>query len=1634
MSRLELGESLVGAFAAHAARTPHRAALCQDGGRVWSYQELAEQSWAVAAALRRLGVQRESRVAILGGRAAGTVVVILGILAAGAAYAPIDPQWPAVRRRRVLEELAPTAMVRVDDDTPAAYAACPVLDLDAIAPQGHACRPDWFASGPELAYVLFTSGSTGQPRGVMVENGSVCNMLRSYEQLAPGQKVGAGTLIAPTAFDVSVWEIFSVLGFGRTLHVPLQERLAGGDELCDYLARTGVESAYVPPGLLAPLEAAAQRGPRLSLRRVLVGVEPIAQGLLQRLSDACPGLIAVNGYGPTETTITATLHRFAGVVDPHRRVPIGRPVLGSTVEIVDDRLKPVPAGAVGELVVFGACVARGYLNSASGGFLTIAGRRAYRTGDFGRLLPCGEIEFTGRGDGQLKINGFRVETGEVEAAVSSAAGVRRCVVLPVGDAGARRLVAAVEVAENVVAADVLTHAREVLPEHAIPSRVMVLRRLPLTPNGKVDGDALTSLLHSRPRELPHYVEPGTAWQRLLADAWREVLGIGTIGIDDDFHALGGSSLDGVRVSTWLRGRGHHLLAGAVLAGRTIRRLEEPSAAPKPVEPARPGSAAATRSQQGIWAWRELNPLSPNITVVHVIKLQGPVDPRRLSEAFDALVRRHEALRTTMDVGADHWPVQHVAAQAACGLETVTVDAVEDVARDIEQWLAHRFDVRRRAWAARLLLGSSFGALVFAADHAVFDGESADILQRDLAQLYDGTLDKAAPAVAGPAALGSSLTPPAEVAQGLRRWWRDALSGSDVAPVLPEPLYVGARDLQLQRTRTPLTGWVCEGMASLARSVGTTTFVVVLTALQSFLRVRGDSPDCTVSIAMTRRHAVGATEAIGNFVNLVPVRTPRENWHSLPFVDCVARTAALHGEATAHGELPFEDIIAFADVRPSGTGVAALARVVLVQEPPVRTHATGAGVTFSAWPEIPRNAIYDLCLFFSEGAGGAQAGLEWVWPRGAMPEECPGWIAQAFAGFLAAAVASPASPIDAFPRHAAQEAALIAATLMPSRRTGDDAGAELVSLFEAQVQERPHAPAVEHTAGCVSYLQLSRRAWSIALAIGTHHDRAPVVVVLDKGPDLLAAMLAVLRTGSPYVPLAPEHARTRLPDLALDSNAVVCVTDARSATMFRLPDRCRLVLVDDLAADVAALAGMSHHPDDLAYLMPTSGSTGRPKLVGITHRAVVRLVHRSGSLPLDENDKTMLVSNTSFDAATFEIWGALLNGGCVVVPTPEQLREPELLAAAVERHRVTAAFFTTTLFDRLLPDVHRFRHMRHIIVGGEAVPPRLLSAAAQVIPARLMINGYGPTENTTFSCCYRLEADPASLRSVPIGPPITGSGAVVVDEQLRPVAPGMPGEILVTGDGLASGYLNDPALTDARFVELTAPVALRAYRTGDRGRLLPDGSLEYLGRLDRQLKVRGFRIEPREVEVVLAGHPAVRRCVAYADKLDATRVLLAAVEATGTKETELRNWLWERLPDFMVPTRIYIVGQLPMTDNGKLNHAALRETVTPSTAATVSKPPSSPLERVVCVAVAQLLDRQGVERDDNFFDLGANSMTVLALTARLRQELGQPVPNHWVYSAPTARLLARRLEGPGPGPVNSTQRALARAARIRRSGG
>ncbi|MFJ8299069.1 amino acid adenylation domain-containing protein [Streptomyces sp. NPDC094447] len=1638
---------LVDRFVTAALASPgHTAVVAPDASL--TYRQLLAAAVDTALRLRESGASADAPVGLIAHRGAGFVAGALAAMIAGTGFVPLDPAHPPKRLAELMRRAGVTVLIAPEGgagtvaatDGPAVRVVVPDLAVAEVPAGLDDLAAGWTADA--LAYQMFTSGSSGEPKLVAIEQRSVCALLDGFDAVAPAPAPLVSSSVCSFSFDVAVWEVFGAITAGGTLHILDAGAAADPAQLAALLTERGVTSAYLPPFGLELFADELGRTAGSALRRVLVGVEPITQGTLRRLVERRPGLTVVNGYGPTEATVCSTLYVFTGAADPERRVPIGTAVPGWDVVIADDSLAALPDGELGEIIIGGAGLARGYVGSpelTAERFVTGSdGRRWYRTGDLGRRLPSGDVEFVGRRDNQVKIRGFRIELGEVELALRGCAGVRNAIVVavPVGDG--RRLSAFVE--GDADADAVRAELARTLPEYMVPARVTVLGSLPVTPNGKPDRPALLALERRRPVAGPA-VPAADALEEQLAAVWCELLGLDEVGRHDDFFELGGDSRTALLLaSRILKSHGGQTRPTALLGCRTIAEsaalLRSAAAAtgtrPDPAVSENPAStprpAPLSFGQEGLWFRQAAAPEDTSFVLPVAFEVTGETSTDRLASTVTEVLTRYQAFALRVSA-VDGVPCQIVApGPARVDADTVPVPVASvgaELRRRHEQAARNIAGLPERLWQAQVFaVEGGAHAVLLSVHHLLIDGTSVPLIARDLAAALGG---EESPSRGGPLELAA--TQRAEAAAGdwavERAHWRRTLEAVPDALELPldrgRPAHREGTGLLLEHT---LSGEAAASVTSLATRFRTSPFAVVMTALGVLAgRYSGQDAFAVTTPAAVDRACAGDEDMVGYLVNLLPVVF--ELGDEASFAAVLRDTDRRLAEALAHGALPFEELVA--EMGPNRAANAQrLTRLVVVQEVPSGLPRKAGDHLIDSLPVAPGTAKYELTVHVAPTAVGHR--LAWEFATDLFEEETIRSWQESVERILVQAGRAPDAAVGGIDLLTDRDRAVIAvASGTPADHPGH---ASVTDLFDEMVVARPDAVAVEHGSTRLDYATLHAWETSIArrlLAAGAGPEE-PVLVLTHRGPEFAAAVLGVLRAGCSYVPvdvLSPPD-RIRAIMEAAGGGYAVASEDLRPL----LPADVRVLLPGDPPdpSDPADRFGPSDQagpfapsdqvapsgpfpvrtPDSRTYLMFTSGSTGTPKGVEVVDRGVVRLARGRSFARFGADDAFVLASNLAFDAATLEIWGALLNGGRLVIPDETAVRDPRELAALIHRSGVTAGFFNVSVFRLMIEaDAPALAGMHTILVGGEAVPSELLVRASRSLDWRTFVNGYGPTENTTFSCCHRLTEPPEAGRGVPVGRPLSGSTALVVDENLAPVPVGCAGEIVVGGDGLARGYLGLPELTSERFV--VGPDGRRWYRTGDMGRLLRSGLIEFVGRRDDQVKIRGFRIELSEVESALSACSGVDQALALAPETDGARRLIGFV--TGTADaTQVRRELAERVPSYLVPARIITVTDFPLTANGKADRRALAALVRERPEAEPLVRPRGAVQSRIAALWGEVLHVTEVGVHDNFFDLGGDSRMVPLLVERLRQEFSRELRVVDLMSRPTVAQLSRFLTG------------------------
>jgi amino acid adenylation domain-containing protein len=1649
--------SLDALFAEQARRRPEAVALVGGGaeGERISYGELAARAGRLAAALRGRGIGPEERVGVCLERGPELVVALLGVLAAGGAYVPLDPAYPAERLAGMLAASGARLLLtqkNLSDRLTALPAITERMLFDAL---DEAARAEPLAPAPavqpeNLAYLIFTSGSTGLPKGVAIEHRSAVALVRWALRKWNAAEL-AGVLFATSiSFDLSIFELFVPLAQGGRV-ILAENALA----LPSHPAAAEVTLVNTVPSVLS--ELLRQGGLPAAVRTVNLAGEALERPLVDALYDL-PGIERVwNLYGPSEDTTYSTAALLAR--QTARTPEIGRPIAGTRAYVLDPHGDLAPSGVPGELHLGGQGLARGYLDlpeRTAERFVPDLwgdGERLYRTGDRVRYRPGGGLEFLGRLDQQVKIRGFRIEPGEVEAVLAAHPAVRQAAVLAREDRpGDKRLVAYVVARPEAGDAGHLiealrAHASALLPAYLVPAVFLVLPALPRSANGKLDRAALPAPEWG---SASVYVAPRTANEELLAAIWAEVLHREQVGVEDDFFALGGHSLLATQVISRVRRTfGVEIPQRRMFERPTVAGLAAEIAAatasirgserrPPLLAQRREGPVPLSFAQQRLWFLDQLAPGNPAYNIPLGLDVQGELDLPTFAATLSEVVRRHESLRTVFAAG-EGGPEQVIRAAAPVDLPVVDLAELLEPARRGEAERLMAVEARRPFDLARgpllratcLSLGRAEHRLLLNLHHIVGDGWSMAVLVREVGALYPAFrqgLPSPLPALAvqyADFALWQRQWLSGEVLESEIAVWRARLAGAPPALDLPtDHPRPAAQSLRGGSVRFDLPGELTASLAALSRGAGGTLFMALLAAWFVFLSRFSGQDDLTVGTPIAGRTQREVEDLVGFFVNTLVLRGDLSG--DIGFGELLERVRQVVLEAYAHQEVPFEMLVE--RLQPErNLGRSPLFQAMLVLQNAPLSPLTLPDLRLALLPPSQGPAKFDLTLVLVPTSAGLSGVLEY--DRALFDRTTARRFAQSFERLLRGAVAAPESLVADLPLLSPAEAE----QLREWRGSAAASGAGTIpDLFLQQAAATPDAVAVVDGSDggtALSYGELALRARRLAarlreLGVGME---VPVGLFHERSAGLVLSTLAVLLAGGAYVPLDPASPAERLAWLLAETGGPVVL--AAAGLRERLPAGTRRLALDEGtlgATGEERMAPAPVGPDNLAYLMFTSGSTGAPKGVAVTHRGVVRLVRGADYARFGPEEVFLQLAPASFDAATLEIWGPLLHGGRLVLAPPQALGLGEL-GELLARHGVTTLWLTAGLFhDMVEENLAGLLPLTQLLAGGDALSPAHVERALRGLPGTRLVNGYGPTEGTTFTCCWSVDAERLGV-SVSIGRPIAGTEVAVVDGAGRPLPAGAAGELVMGGAGLARGYWRRPDLTAERFRPdpLSARAGERAYRTGDRVRWLPDGRLEFLGRLDRQVKIRGFRIEPGEVEAALAAHPGVRQAVVLAREDRPGDKRLVAYVVGEALEEELREHLRARLPEPLVPAAIVDLPSLPLTANGKVDRAALPAPEWRSGAAHVA--PRTPLEEVLSRLWRDLL---GVERPgvrDSFFQLGGHSLLATQLVARVRATFQVELPLQRLFADPTIEALAEAIRGAEtkPGQSEKIARVLLR---------
>jgi amino acid adenylation domain-containing protein len=1588
------------------AQTPEAiAVVC--GDETCSYRELNARANRLARHLETTGV-----VGICLDRGVDLVVAVLAVLKSGAAYTLLDPEFPAQRLNRALRDVDACVVITRQDlaDRFEAHAVCVDAEASAIAarPSENLALVDPGA----LACVMFTSGSTGRPKGVLTPHRALVGTLvgQSFVQFGPDEVV---LQCSPVSWDAFALELFGALLFGGTAVLQPGQR-PDPAAIVSMIAEHRVTTVHVSASLLNFLidtHPGALRG----VRQLMTGGEPASVEHMARLLREYPDLVVVNGYSPVENTIFTLCHTVTTADTGRPAIPVGKPLHNKKVYVLDRWLSPVPPGVAGELYMAGIGLSHGYAGQPA---LTaerfvacpfgVPGERMYRTGDLVRWRADGVVEFLGRADDQVKIRGFRVEPGEVEAVLTRAPGVAGAAVT-VRD---NRLVAYLTGAPGDPG-ELRSHVASVLPDHLVPAAFVVLDELPLTTTGKLDRLALPTPDFA---VLAGDDEPETPAERVLARLFAEVLGVPRVGRHDGFFELGGHSLLAAKLVSRVRTElaaelplrevfQEPTVAG--LAGRLV-----PERSPRPV--LRPASSPDERplsfAQRRLWFQAQTDSVSYNVPLV--LTIDGEVDEQALRAALIDVAERHEVLRTVFPAANGEPRVEVLPAQ--------DVLVVQDDPGRLDDLARTPFDLTSdpplRAW---LLSGDGRHELLILLHHIACDGWSVRPLVRDLGTAYRARRGGERPqwtelpasyqdyAVWQRQLLGDESEPAGRAAEQLR-FWTQELTGvpNELALPFDRPRPAVSSGSGGQVTWT-LDAGTHRRLTELARANGATLFMVLQAAFAALLTRIGAGEDVPIGAPVAGRGDEALDDVVGFFVNTLVLRTSTAGDPS--YLDLLARVRDTDLAAYAHQDLPFERLV---EVLNPARSLARhpLFQVMLVVQNNDRASADLSPARAEVRTLSTGTAKFDLTLAVEEDhdESGTPAGirgyLEYaadLFDRGTAVRMMT-WLRR----LVISVLADPAAPIRAARLSGDDELHRLLVT--HNDTAGPFPGRGVHELFEDHARETPDAVALVCGERTCSYGELNARANRLARRLVQCGARTPDVVgiSLDRGIDLVIAVLAVLKAGAGYTVLDPAFPLARTTEVIRSAGVRLVVTDSA-----RL-NGCGAVLVSPSASGDSNDLGLPVAMDDVACVMFTSGSTGRPKGVVTPHRALVATLAGQSFVHFGPDEVVLQCSPVSWDAFALELFGALLFGGTCVLQ-PGQRPEPELIAALLTEHRVTTAHVSASLLNFLIDTYPAaLRGLRQLMTGGEPASAAHLSRLLRDHPGLVVVNGYSPLENTIFTLCHTVTRSDTAAFSVPVGRPIRNKRVYVLDRSLRPVPEGVAGELYMAGAGLAHGYAGQPGLAAERFVACPfGEPGERMYRTGDLVRWRADGVVEFLGRADGQVKIRGFRVEPGEISAALTRHALVRSAavVAREDRPGDKRLVAYVVGDAGV--AELRDHAAELLPEHLVPAVFVVLESLPRTANGKLDTAALPVPAVDGVSG--GRPPRGAAEEILCGLFADVLGLPAVGADAGLFELGGHSLLAAKLAARVRAALDAEIGVRDVFRAPTPAGLASLLRAAGP---------------------
>lgn len=1662
-----IDRTVIDLFREQCTRTPQQNAVVF-GQEKLSYRELDIRSDQLGHYLRKRGVKEDTLVPICIDRSVEMLVGILAIMKAGAAYVPVDPGYPAERIGFMLEDTSATLLLTstsARNAVPDSFTGELILldnDWPAISVEP-ASPPQTKLNAGNLAYVIYTSGSTGMPKGVMIEHRSLMNYLCNGREQYTGKDAVSGSYVyLPFTFDASLTSLFVPLIGGRTIVVSsTQSTEVFEDSL--FKEKAPYDFIKLTPAHLYLLEPLAMNSDRTAFftQKLVLGGEALQPGMFQFLKDRGIGVKIINEYGPTETTVGCSTYSFTST-DGLPQIPIGKPLNNVYIHILDGKGRIAPIGIAGEICVGGIQVARGYLNRPEltsekfiqDPFSNEAGARLYRTGDSGRWLPDGNIEYLGRMDDQMKIRGYRIEPGEIERTVLESGQVNQCVVVAGRDTtGNSSLVGYVTAEPGFERELLIKYLQRRLPDYMVPRLWVLLAYFPLTNNGKVDKHALPDV-DAGALQNTTYAAPCNELETSLAAIWQELLGVKQVGRDDNFFSLGGHSLLATRMVSAVR-----KIAGADLSIRdvfnyptiaqlsdNVSRMGKTSNLPPLQAQVRPAHIPLSFSQERLWVIDRLEG-SVHYHIPWVLRVKGRLNHTALESAFKNIVNRHEVLRTVfrdndgvtyqqvMDTGG--WVMEKIAGQPytkdPAGL-AIMVGSLVDAPFDLSQDHMLRVQLIEH-------IADSEHILVINLHHIASDGWSMGILVRELTALYAGhalgikPVLPALPVQYADYSIWQRRYLQGAVLEEKLSYWRRKLSGVTPLSLPLDHVRPPEQSTRGESIRAGIGEGLINGLRELSHANEATLFMTMLTAFKVLLYRYNGQKDICVGTPIAGRTQQETEGLIGFFINMLALRTDFSGDFSFKALLQLVKQTTL--EAFEHQDVPFAKVVEEI-VRERDLSRSPLFQVLFVMQntPETMTLQLGNEISLSNEEGSLTRTKFDLTVTVFESEGGMGLSIEYctdLFDRPTIER-----MMRHYMELLKAVVNTPDQAIKELKMlTAAEETQILTDFNQPViPRQGSRT---LVDLFSEQCSRNQKQIAVVFGDRRLTYHELDEKSNQLGHYLRSRgiKEESLVPICIDRSIEMIVGILGIMKAGAAYVPIDPEYPGERIGYMLADTSATLVLSSDASRSAVPNSFQGELISLDGDWRTIST--GSPHLPqtaltdENLAYVIYTSGSTGKPKGVMIAHRNVMALL--SGFEQISTPDTTvfeqpgagLMVCSYAFDVSVWEIFINLCFGRELHILSKERAVDEEYIARYVIGHRITTAYLPPTFLSGIAGYFEQ--HTRHsplpiplsrLLVGVMPIREEVLQRFRDLLPAASIINGYGPTETTICATFFPFRRAFHPAGNTPIGKPVKNYRIYILHNRTTLVPVGVQGEICIAGDGVGRGYLNNAQLTAAAFIPdpflpqyppLKTGNQSLLYCTGDLGRWTADGNIEYTGRKDDQAKVNGYRIEPGEIEAIIQQSGLAVSSVVLIDAgKDGSNRLVGFVIPSGLFDPEQLIWhLQGYLPEYMIPRWWIPLDAIPLTLNGKVDRALLLSKIPFNGLNAAYTAPRNDTEKELINLFSELLKADSIGIKDNFFSLGGNSLLAIQLLSRIRKKFKLNIPVKVIFKFPHLDQMAEYID-------------------------